>query len=170
MDYQRTEGTIVTNKPTTPGLASAKKPITDAATSASAEKPIPAAPTSAKALLDAVMRASTKLASAGWHEPYALIMDATLYGLSLERLQDSSEETAADRLERRLQHQVISNALLANPALLVSLAGDPTTIYTAHEALTAFTGETGDGAYYQFRVFERFQYATRNLASITFLM
>jgi uncharacterized linocin/CFP29 family protein len=152
-------GTIVTNGPPTRGLADPFAAVGIAAGGGRAQN-----------LLGAVTSASTNMAGAGWPEPHALILGAGLYEDSLSRLQAGSEETAADRLEHRLQHHLISAALPPRSALLVSLAGDPTTIYTAHEASTAFTGETGDGAYCRFRVFERFQYATRDVASITFLV
>ncbi len=152
-------GTIVTNGPPARWLADPFAAVGIAAAGGRAQN-----------LLNAVTIASTNMTGAGWPDPYALILGTGLYEDSLSPLLPNSAETPADRLERRLQHHLISAALPPRSGLLVSLAGDPTTIYTAHEASTAFTGETGDGAHCRFRVFERFQYATRDVASITFLV
>jgi hypothetical protein len=48
--------------------------------------------------------------------------------------------------------------------LLVSLGGEPTTIYVAQDAITAYTQEDGEGNY-RFRVFERVQFVARDKAA-----
>jgi hypothetical protein len=56
----------------------------------------------------------------------------------------------------------------AGSGLLVSLGGEPTTIYIAQDAVTAFTQLGGDGLY-RFRVFERVQIVNRDPRALVLL-
>jgi uncharacterized linocin/CFP29 family protein len=123
-----------------------------------------------RSLLAKVNRGITDQTAAGWPGPYALILGAGLYTAASARLDPGSAETPADRLAPTLRHCLLSGALEPETGVLVSLAGDATTIYTASEASVTFSAEElhdRQGARYRFRVSERFQFAVTDRASIT---
>lgn len=122
-----------------------------------------------RSLVDRVNTGVTDLAAAGWPGPYALILGTALYMTASARLHPDSEETPTERLASRLRHCLLSSALEPETGVLVSLAGDATTIYTAGEASVTFSAEDlrdDVGALYRFRVFERIQFAVTDPASI----
>jgi len=124
--------------------------------------------TRAQELLDAVNGGIASLAGNGWPEPYALILGQDLYEAVFSPLTVNTFETPERRITGRVRHLKTTGALAANQGILVSLAGDPVTIYSAQEASTAYTGEilTARGPTYQFRVTERFQFAIRASSAI----
>jgi uncharacterized linocin/CFP29 family protein len=128
--------------------------------------PIAGAGTRAERLLRAVNTGIAALAGGGSTDPYALILGATLYADYVAPLPRSTN-TPADRLAPRLKHSIVSGALPADRALLTSLPSESTTIFTALEPLTAFSQQ--DDIAYRFRVFERFQFATRSPRAIQVL-
>lgn len=132
--------------------------------------PIGAPGTPPERLLRAVNTGIAALAGGGFTDPYALVLDPNLYADYVAPLPRSTD-TPSDRLERRLKDSIVSGAVPPGRALLVSVPSESTTVYTALEPLTAFTGEMrqGDAVAYGFRVFERFQYATRDPGAIQIL-
>ncbi len=131
-----------------------------------------AAPTDASLLLTALTSAIARLMSKGWPDPYVLILGTDLYALASSQLVIGSTETPADRLVSHAKQVLLSNALSADSAVVVSLAGDATTIYMARDVSTAFVGASldDDGGSYHFRVFERIQYALRAPLSIAHIL
>lgn len=125
----------------------------------------------AQKLLDTVTRAMADLARKGWPEPYALFLGQKLYVDSFSRLHPNSEESPERRLAGRLTHLIVSGALAARTGILVSLAGDPISIYSANEAFTSFTGESfgATGRIYNFTVSESIQFTVRDDTSIVVL-
>jgi len=120
----------------------------------------------AQDLLNSVMAAVATLARRGWPDPYALILDPGLFQVAVtEQLDPGRPETPADRFARRIHDYAVSGALPPNQGVLVSLAGDPLTIYLAHDVAAAFTGQPigAVNPVYGFRVFERFQYVITDL-------
>ncbi len=129
-------------------------------------------PTPATRLLNGVVDVASRLSAQGWPEPYALILGSDLHARLSAQLVTGSTETPADRLASQARHILTSSALDPTHGVVVSLAGDATTMYIAREATAAFvTEEFGDeGVYYHFRVFERIQYAVRDRHSIGLLL
>ncbi len=123
-----------------------------------------------EAFLDTVTDAITDLATAGWPDPYALILGGDLYTDAFSRL--PTGETPERILASRLKHFVVSEALPADRGIVVSLAGESIRILAGHEAFTVFTGESFGhprGALYNFRVFERFLFVVRDTSSVVIL-
>jgi len=116
--------------------------------------------TEAQKLLNTVTAQMAALTSAGWPDPFALILGQELYKQAHSRLDPNSAETAEHHLRGRVAHLVASGVLPSTFGILVSLAGDSITIYGAQEATTLFIGETLTNGlpFYRFRVSERFQF------------
>ncbi len=92
--------------------------------------------------------------------PYALILESSVYADAFAPLEDTMV-TTADRLEPLLPGGFYSTgALPARTGLLVSLGGQPTTIFLGQEVITAYTQPDADGNSC-FRVFERIQLVAR---------
>jgi uncharacterized linocin/CFP29 family protein len=92
--------------------------------------------------------------------PYALILESSVYADASAPLENTMV-TTADRLEPLLQRGFYSTgALPEGTGLLVSLGGDPTTIFLGQDVITAYTQLDADGNSC-FRVFERFQLVAR---------
>lgn len=129
-------------------------------------------PSPATQLLNGIADVASQLAAQGWPEPYALILGSTLYAHSYSQLVAGSAETPNDRLASHTRHILVSSALNPAHGVVVSLAGDATTIFIAREAAVAFVTEEldGEGVHYHFRVFERVQYAVRDRTSIGLLL
>jgi len=123
------------------------------------------------ALVNAVADGLSGLGSAGWTQPYALVLDARLYSDASFRSHGDFEHTLADRLGHKLRHCVMCGALDPETGLLVSLAGDTTTVYTAGTPSIAYVGEVldHDGAFHHFRVFEQMQFVARDPSCIRFI-
>ena len=101
-------------------------------------------------LLPRVTEGIGKLASDGWPPPYALIVGSNLYEKAMTWL-PASHETTLERLKKSVSQVELSGVLNKDQGVLVSLAGDPTTIYLSRDATTAFTGENlqVDGAFFE---------------------
>jgi uncharacterized linocin/CFP29 family protein len=92
--------------------------------------------------------------------PYALILESSVYADASAPL-EGTMVTTADRLEPLLQRGFYSTgALPERTGLLVSVGGDPTTIFLGQDVITAYTQLDADGNSC-FRVFERFQLVAR---------
>lgn len=93
--------------------------------------------------------------------PYALILESGVYARSYEPL-PTTLVTVADRITPLLPGGFYgTGALPPNAGLLVSLGGEPTSIYVGVEAVTAFT-QTDVSGKCLFRVFERVQFVLRD--------
>jgi uncharacterized linocin/CFP29 family protein len=120
-------------------------------------------------LLKKLMDVIASLTRDGWPEPYSIILGPNLYVGASSQIVTGSTETPEGRLRSRAKHILVSDALQEDSGVVASLAGDPTTLYVAREPATAFVSETfddDDGVYYNFRVFERVQWALRDPMSI----
>ena len=121
-----------------------------------------------RSLVDIVNDGITKLTADGWAGPYALILGQDVYSEASSPLYKHSAKTAADQLAPNVRHCLLSGALKKAEGILVSLAGDPVTIYTAGEASVSFSGEElgSSGVFYRFRVVQRIQYAVTDRSCI----
>jgi uncharacterized linocin/CFP29 family protein len=121
-----------------------------------------------KELLDKITEAISRLERNGWSEPYALILSGGL-GVKLHsRLRGRSEETPERRLADRVRQHLVSGSLRNPSGVLISLAGDPVTIYEAQGASTSFVAKVAkeSGYFYTFNVSERFQFVVRDDSAI----
>jgi uncharacterized linocin/CFP29 family protein len=120
------------------------------------------------AIFGAVTRGIAVLTARGQPPPHALFLETSVYADAYAPLRESLA-TAADRMIPLLEGGFYGTGALPRGAgLLVSLAGEPTTVYIAQDAVTAFTREDADGDY-RFRVFERLQYVVRDRESLQWL-
>jgi uncharacterized linocin/CFP29 family protein len=93
--------------------------------------------------------------------PYALILESAIYADTYAPL-PTTLVTTADRIIPLVTGGFYSTGTLPpSTGLLVSLGGDPTTVYIGQDAITAFTQEDQDGNS-RFRVFERVQIIARD--------
>jgi uncharacterized linocin/CFP29 family protein len=122
-------------------------------------------------LLRAVNAGLARLGATGWPAPYALILGGNLYRAYLSPLAVGTEQTPERHLAGRLSRFAVTGAVRTARGILVSLAGDPITIYVAHEASASFIGETSSlrGPVYNFKVSERFQFVIRDASAIVSL-
>lgn len=110
-------------------------------------------------IFDEVTKGIAALVNAGQPGPYALILATNLYAEIFATV--SNTTTTADRILPLVEGRLYGTGTLPEYAgLLVSLGGEPTTIYIAQDAVTAFTQEDQQGIY-RFRVFERVQIVAR---------
>jgi uncharacterized linocin/CFP29 family protein len=94
--------------------------------------------------------------------PYALFLSPTQYATTYEPIDDDSLVTNADRIVPLVPGGFyVVNSLSDDVGILVSLGGEPTTIYLGTEPTTAlaYVNELGE---YKFRVFERIQLVVRD--------
>jgi uncharacterized linocin/CFP29 family protein len=113
-----------------------------------------------ESIFAAVTRGIAKLNEFGQPGPYALMMQSAVYADTYAPLA-SSLVTPADRLIPLLPGGFYGTGRLPElTALLVSLGGEPTTLFVATDAVTAYTLEDMEGRH-RFRVFERIQFVTR---------
>ena len=111
-------------------------------------------------LFAAVTKGIAQLTAAGQPGPFALLLESSVYADAFAPL-PSTLVTTADRLTPLLTGGFYgTGALPENTGLLISLGGEPTTIYVAQDAITAYTQEDANGNY-RFRVFERVQFVAR---------
>ena len=90
---------------------------------------------------------------------YALLLSPATYGDANAPV--ANLQAAADRITPLMTGGFYpSGALPANRGLLVSLGGEPTTLYLAQDAVVSFNQRDNQGNY-RFRVFERIQYVAR---------
>ena len=128
----------------------------------------PASPTDPRRLFDAANEAISKLLTAAWPEPYALVLSNELYTDAHSSI-GTTTDTPVKRLADRVTRVITSAALTNRQGVLVSLAGEPITVYIARPAAATFTGETSDSngrVQYRFRVYERLQYVIRDPTAI----
>jgi uncharacterized linocin/CFP29 family protein len=115
----------------------------------------------------AVTEGIARLIAAGQPGPYALILESGVYADTYAPSQALS--TTADRLIPLLSGGFHgTGALPPRRGLLVSVGGEPTTLYVGLDATTAYTQEDpeGDG---RFRVFERVQLVARDHSALVTL-
>lgn len=114
---------------------------------------------------NAVATGMSELGAAGQTQPYALVLSAELYSDAWFRPYGDEGKTAADWFGHKLQHCVLSSALAEGTGLMVSLAGETVTVYTAGEPRVAYTGQDEDGVC-RFRVFERMRHVVRDTSCV----
>jgi uncharacterized linocin/CFP29 family protein len=115
-------------------------------------------------LFTAVTNGIAELNKKGQPGPYALLLESSVYADAFSPVANTLA-TTADRLTPLLTGGFYgTGALPKDTGLLVSLGGEPTTIYIAQDAITAYTQEDGEGNY-RFRVFERVQFVARDRAA-----
>lgn len=112
----------------------------------------------------------SKLIDKGQPGPYALILESSVYADTYSPL-TTTLVTTADRISPLMSggYYATGTLLVAPQAggapiksgLLVSLGGEPTTMYLGADATTAFTQADTQGAF-RFRVFERIQVVARD--------
>jgi hypothetical protein len=96
--------------------------------------------------------------------PYALFLPAKRFAYASTPLSGTTV-TPGDRITPLVTGGFHGTGCLPdNDGLLVSLGGEPTTIYLGIDATTAFTQIEPNGIY-RFRVFERFQFVERDRAA-----
>jgi hypothetical protein len=107
--------------------------------------------------------------------PYALFLSPTQYANTFQPIATGSAVTEADRIIPLLAGGFYAANSLTSPSsapddigIVVSLGGEPATIYLGIEATTAFAfiSQAGD---YNFRVFERIQLVVRDSAAFVTL-
>jgi uncharacterized linocin/CFP29 family protein len=109
----------------------------------------------------AVTQGISQLTDAAQPGPYALILESAVYADTYAPVQNGLT-TTADRLTPLLPGGFYGTGTLPNSSgLLVSLGGEPTSLYVGRDAITAYTQEVGDGNS-RFRVFERVQLIARD--------
>lgn len=104
------------------------------------------------------------LTGLGHPGPYALLLSTPVYADA--HAPEQNLQTAADRLNAMLTGGFYQAGELPGArGLLVSLGGEPTTLYLAQDASVAFNQQDANGNY-RFRVFERFQYVAREAEAL----
>lgn len=127
----------------------------------------PPAPKTAygSATFDAVVQGIAVLIGLGHPGPFALFLSTEIYADTYQTVA-ASLTTTADRIRPLVTGGYYgTGSLPAATGLLVSLGGEPTTIYIAQDAVTAFTEGDVDGLY-RFRVFERAQIVNRDARAL----
>jgi uncharacterized linocin/CFP29 family protein len=93
--------------------------------------------------------------------PYALILESSVYADTYAPM-PSTLTTTADRLTPLLSGGFYGTGTLPqSTGLLVSLGGEPTTLYVGQDPITAYTQHDNEGNA-RFRVFERVQIVARD--------
>jgi uncharacterized linocin/CFP29 family protein len=99
------------------------------------------------------------LTNSGHPGPYALLLSTGVFADA--QAPEQNMPTTAERLMAMITGGFYqAGEMLDSRALLVSLGGEPTTLYLAQDATLAFNQQDANGNY-RFRVFERFQYVAR---------
>jgi uncharacterized linocin/CFP29 family protein len=112
-------------------------------------------------IFEGIVKAISELITETQPGPYALFLESSIYAKTYEPLPNTLV-TVADRLTPLVTGGYYgTGALPANTGLLVSLGGEPTSIYVDVDTATAFTQEDATGKY-RFRVFERVQFVQRD--------
>jgi uncharacterized linocin/CFP29 family protein len=106
-----------------------------------------------------VTQGISKLTGKGQPGPYALILESSVYADTYAPV-GGTLATVADRLTPLLSGGFYGTGTLpASTGLLVSLGGEPTSLYVGQDTITAYSQpHNGD---YSLRVFERVQLVTR---------
>jgi uncharacterized linocin/CFP29 family protein len=116
------------------------------------------------ATFNALVSGIATLIAVGQPGPYALFLETSVYADTHQALdvQHGKLVTTADLIAPLVTGGLYGTGTLhANTGLLVSLGGEPTTIYIAQDAITAYTQSDQQGIY-RFRVFERVQIIARD--------
>jgi uncharacterized linocin/CFP29 family protein len=109
----------------------------------------------------AVTKGMADLGKEGQPGPYALVLESTIYADTYAPL-PTTLVTTADRLTPLLPGGFYGTGTLPeSTGLLVSLGGEPTSIFVGVDAITAYTQEDLEGRH-RFRVFERVQFVARD--------
>ena len=109
----------------------------------------------------AVTKGISELTKRAQPGPYALILESAMYADTYAPM-PTTLTTTADRLTPLLSGGFYATGTLPDSTgLLVSLGGEPTSLYVGQDAITAYTQEDGDGNS-RFRVFERVQLVARD--------
>lgn len=109
----------------------------------------------------AVAQGIARLIKDGQPGPFALVLESTIYADTYAPL-PSTLVTTADRLIPLLPGGFYGTGTLPeSTGFLVSLGGEPTTIYVGVDAITGYTQEDEEGGH-RFRVFERVQFVARD--------
>jgi uncharacterized linocin/CFP29 family protein len=94
--------------------------------------------------------------------PYALILESSIFADTYAPVSGDSLTTTADRLLPLLPGGFYATGTIpASTGLLISLGGEPTTLYVGQDTTTAYTQESPNGDS-RFRVFERVQIIARD--------
>jgi uncharacterized linocin/CFP29 family protein len=110
-----------------------------------------------KAVTDGISRLNGR----GHPGPYALFLESSLYAQTYAPF-PGTLVTTADRLIPLLPRGFYGTGTLPKSnALLTSLGGEPTSLFVATDAMTAYTHEDMEGRH-RFRVFERIQFVARD--------
>jgi uncharacterized linocin/CFP29 family protein len=113
------------------------------------------------ATFDAVAQGIAQLIGLGHPGPFALFLSTEIYADTYQTV-DFGLSTTAERIVPLVTGGFYtSGALPFATGLLVSLGGEPTTVYIAQDAITAFTQQDALGTY-RYRVFERVQIVNRD--------
>jgi uncharacterized linocin/CFP29 family protein len=108
-----------------------------------------------------VIEGISELIKEGQPGPYALILESSIYADTYAPL-PTTLVTTADRLLPLVTGGFYGTGTLPpSTGLLVSLGGEPTTLYVGQDTVTAYTHEDHDGSHL-FRVFERVQFVARD--------
>jgi uncharacterized linocin/CFP29 family protein len=117
------------------------------------------------ATFDGLVRGIALLISLGHPGPFALLLSTEIYADTYQTV-GATQTTTAERITPLVTGGFYgTGSLPAATGLLVSLGGEPTTIYIAQDAATAFTQEDPGGVY-RFRVFERVQLVNRDARAL----
>jgi uncharacterized linocin/CFP29 family protein len=113
----------------------------------------------------AVNNGLARLRLAGHPGPYALFLSPRTYADAYSPISDTLQ-TPADRLLPILKGGLqMANELPDNRGLLISLGGEPVTIYLAQDIAVAFNQQDPEGNY-RFRAFERVQVVARETSAL----
>jgi uncharacterized linocin/CFP29 family protein len=113
----------------------------------------------------AVFNGIARLRQAGHPGPYALFLSPRTYADAYSPISDTLQ-TPADRLLPILKGGLqMANELPDNRGLLISLGGEPVTIYLAQDIAVAFNQQDPEGNY-RFRAFERVQVVARETSAL----
>lgn len=114
-----------------------------------------------EATFKAVVRGIAELTKNTQPGPYALLLESSIYADTYAPL-PSTLITTADRIIPLVTGGFYgTGALPSKTGLLVSLGGEPTTVYVGADAITGYTQEDRNGNHL-FRVFERVQLVARD--------
>jgi len=117
------------------------------------------------ATFDGVVRGIAQLIGLGHPGPFALFLSTEIYADTYQTV-GATQTTTAERISPLVTGGFYgTGSLPAATGLLVSLGGEPTTIYIAQDAVAAFTQEDPGGVY-RFRVFERVQIVNRDARAL----
>jgi uncharacterized linocin/CFP29 family protein len=111
--------------------------------------------------LNATVQGLSRLNLVSQPGPYALILHYGVYADAYSAV-GPDLSIAADRITPLITGGFFGTAALPeNTGLLVSLGGEPTTLYVGTEAAAAFLRKDDEESHF-FRVFERFQFSARD--------